>query len=220
MIGLTVLAQGIADTLAHLGRERANYNACPPNNLKLVDTCDCTDIAVCEDVYSDVVAAARSFAGFTYVLNGVTRVFSVLQPIEAPDGSGLVLIPVRGLIPVTDPESIHEWMLQVLSIFEVESGLVITWTLAGTIITYNHTGAGAITVITYDDASTDTPDARNCTLGVCCDYVLGKEGTMGDISDDGGASTETLANEPYNYTGIQVTDDAEAIVLAADLQTY
>ena len=150
---------GLVDTLAHLGRQRANPDACHPNNLKTVDTCDCTDLAVCEDVFSDVVAAARSFAGFTYVLDGVTRVFSVLQPIESPDGSGTVIIPVRGLIIVTDVVEIHEWILKVLTIFEVEPALTVTYTIGTTTVTYNHTGAGAITVITYDDASTESSNS-------------------------------------------------------------
>lgn len=99
--------------------------------------------------------------------------------------------------------------------YEHNPGLVVEY--AGGDLTVEHIGQLTLSSLTLSVGGAQA-FTRKTTLASVCQYKLeGAVDTISDIEFNGNA--ETLANEPYAYTGTPATDATTAGTLATDIAT-
>ena len=198
------LAVGLVESLKHFGKKRANPCACPTNNLKLSDTCECDDTATaCEDTIEVEVAGDKMFTGAT--LEG--KFFSVDAPIK--NGGGWEIAGISGAIAVTDTAAIETWLANVLSSLEIDISVTVTYEDGK--LNIRHIGCTALESIVTDGNTTNA--VRCCDCQEVTKYVGQGVDEIPALSV--GETSEALPNNPYEYA----EDVATNLDTAAELQT-
>ena len=201
------LSSGIVSDVTQYGKRRANPHACPTNNLKLDDTCECGQDAPCKDTATGAAAAGRTLV--SVVFDGET--YNTSTPVYGLDGQK-ILVKAVGPIPVEDTDAIDAWLGDIFALKEVNVYCESVW--AADVLTINHTGAAALTAVTLENDDTLTI-TRCCDTGPVYSYILSVEGNVADLG--WGGNTEELDNNPYDFTGDPVTDAATAAQLQTDV---
>lgn len=182
--------------IRELGRLRANPKADQQNNARLAV---CAESDPCKDRYSGAVGGGVSIVSIVH--EGVTHTFD--SPIAVTDTAALKAAIENYLQTNTNAQ---------------EFNIRVAVTYSGGDLTVEHIGQTALTRLVTDVPS-NLDTTRLCTIQATCRYELTAEGALADLSNDGGVTTDTLANSPYAYTGTAVTDAATAATLASDLET-
>lgn len=68
-------------------------------------------------------------------------------------------------------------------------------------------------------SAADVAVTSECTPIRTCDFSVQLVGAVGDLTDDGGTTTETLDNTPYAWSGTPATADNTAAQLATDIKS-
>lgn len=200
---------------AKLGKLRGNTHANPGNLVKLAADwcCDATTAPTCEDTYSGAVNNARTLASVTIELPDATLVV-VPTTLPIKQANGKVVADTYGLIPVTNPARMQDFIWRALSLFEFDIKVEIGYE-SGT-LTVQHIGKTKLKTLTFDNASTVSP-TRCCTSVMLQVFKLSVVGVVGDLAY--GGDTADLAGNPYDYSGIALADEATAVELQNDVTT-
>ena len=195
---------GLVESMKDFGKKRANPSACPTNNLKLSDTCECDDTATaCEDTIEVEVAEDKYLTGAT--LEG--KLFSVNAPIK--NGGDWEVAGISGPILVSDTEAIEAWLANVVSTLEIDISVSVSYEDGK--LTIKHIGCTALESIVTDGNTTNA--VRCCDCQEVTKYVGQGVDEIPALSV--GETSEALPNNPYEYVGVVATD----LDTAAELQT-
>lgn len=195
------------------GRLRGNALANPGNLVKLSADwcCGASSIPTCEDTYEAVTSNALLVASVTIEqADGTLTVVSTTAPIKQANGK--VISDAFGLIPVTDAAKLERFLWKALELYEYDIKVAVDYT--GGTLSVTHIGKTRLKTITYSTGAS-VQLTRCCTLVVLQVFKATVVGTIGDFGYDG--DTASLANNPYEYSGIPATDTATAQILHDDV---
>ncbi len=197
------------------GRLRGNQHSNPGNLAKLSADwcCGASSIPTCEDTYSAVTSNALLVASVTIEqADGTLTVVSTTAPIKQENGK--VIHDTFGLIPVTNAELLQKFIWKALELYEYDIYAHVAY--EGGSLTVTHIGKTALKSITYSTGATVNL-TRCCTLVALQVFKMTVTGVVGEVGYAG--DTGTLASNPYDYTGIALTDAATAATLQGDMVT-
>lgn len=197
------------------GRLRGNQHANPGNLAKLSADwcCGASSIPTCEDSYDAVTSNALLVASVTIEqADGTLTVVSTTAPIKQANGK--VIHDTFGLIPVTNAVLLQKFIWKALELYEYDIKAEVAY--SGGRLSVTHIGKTALKSITYSTSATVNL-TRCCTLVALQVFKATVTGVVGDIGFEG--DTGTLASNPYDYTGIALTDAATAATLQTDMAT-
>lgn len=195
------------------GKKRANPYACSTNNLKLTDTCGCTNDPVCRDDILITNPGTQTIVSVDF--NGKT--FTTDAPVLNLEGE--VLHPVLGaksFSTVEDRKAITDWLTAITNVYEVDAKIEILDSAAPNYY-IQHYGACLMENLTVSGAATITQN-RCCDVANVIQFKLSSEGAIGSI-DWNNVGAQALTNSPYNYVGTPANDLATAAQLETDLTT-
>jgi len=108
-------------------------------------------------------------------------------------------------------------VLEGLGYVDVDTPVGISYSGSGTFLVEVVTDAAIDKFVTVTPS--DVAVTKECTPIRTCDFSVQLVGAVGALTNDGGTTTEALANTPYAHTGTQGTDDSTATQLATDIKT-
>ena len=179
-----------------VGRQRANPSA--GKNMARIATKATAEGTPSEDTIT--VTASGNFESFVFA--GVTKTLDTA-------------------IAVTSPDDIRDALVEYITKNGVSEEIdpIVDVSYAGGDLTIRHVGHLALESVGISDVSSGAQQSttRKSTIKTTVKYEAELVGTVGDVSYDG--STDTLANDPYAYSGTSGTDATTAGTLATDLGT-
>lgn len=173
------------------GRLRANPAADKKHVLKLDNMCLCSTTNACQDKIVKALASAPNLTGITFM--------GVAYTPPAP-------------IPISNAAAVEAWLVEIALKYEFD--VFISAKIVGSNIEIIHIGKGAFTLPTFSAGAAATV-TRWCTTAVKCHYKVNLVGDPGEVND--GVTGATLANVPYEYTGVILTDTSTADDLETDI---
>lgn len=176
----------------------ANPKADQDNAMRSPKCDPCTGIKMCQDTIEGDVPAGASLVGIVYD--------QVEEPLKFD------------AVDVTDNDAVLRSIYYCIK--PCEKDISIGFTLDGASFSFTHIGQSTISGLIFSDGTTETTvdtATRLCDLRNECTYRLNLVGEVADLSYAG--NTETLANNPYDFTGTPATDLATAAQLKADIET-
>ena len=197
------------------GRLRGNALANPGNLAKLSADwcCGASSIPTCEDTYSATTNNALLVASIV-IEQADGTLTTVLTTAPIKQANGKVIADTFGLIPVTNPTLLQKFLWKALELYEYDIKVDVTY--SGGTLAITHIGKTKLKSITYSTGAT-VSTTRCCTLVALQVYKATVTGVVGDVTYNG--DTAALANNPYDYTGVALTDAATATQLQADMAT-
>lgn len=201
----------LASSLKDFGKARANPHASAQNNLRLTDTCDCTDEPVCRDSLLVKTASGKTVTSIDF--GGIT--YRADSPVY--DFNGDLRFGVLGAKSLTNPADVADiiaWLTAIIQIQEVDA--YVTVTPDGTSVRITHYGALTLENLVVSSGSASA--SRCCTTAMYYQYALSVEGAMGSVNWNDGTPA-ALANTPYDYSGTSGTDANTADTLSTDFGT-
>jgi len=199
---------GIIHNISDFGKKRANAYACPTNNLKFDDKCDCTNDQVCEDTVTGAAPTGESVV--SVVFDGIT--YDLTKDIQNLDGS-YTFMKAPGAVPVEDMEALKEVIYQITRTKEVDAKVEVSW--EADVLTIVHVGACVLASVKLSDDS-DLNGTRCCEIAQAIKWQVFGFDAIGPVSYDG-SPDEALDNSPYAYTGTAAADAATAAQLQTDV---
>lgn len=179
--------------VAERGRLHANPNRAVTNQMASISPCDESDVG--RDVLTGIDANLVSIS-----IDGVSYTFGT-----AVDYTDEAAVEAAIVALLTGSGANREYNVWVRAVYDADADALAIY----------HDGQRVINSLVKTGPATVTA-TRYTTLATVCDYVIADAvGALGDVAY--GDLSDTLANNPYAYSGTPLTDEATAADLIADL---
>ena len=145
--------------LNEFGKRRANIFARVANNLKLSDTCECTDDVVCkiqQGALNSTLYTGVSVLGYTFNINTQIKDFSgeIIWTPTRYEPNGFAVLDSLGFVIPANVEYVQSFLEAILSMFVVDVSITST---TGTFVVISAVGFTML-------------GANIQAQNVCCDY--------------------------------------------------